>query len=86
MIGISGLNIVGEDKSTMFRTYGAPLPIRPRWFEFTLSNSHIGNLGVASSRGEEHDARGTICLNTYMMREDAMESGYPLVSVRAPIQ
>ena len=84
MTGVSGLNNVGEDKSTMFRTYRGPLPVHTRWYELPFGTCHSGDLSVAPSRGEEHKARDTICLYKDMMRKDAMEFGDPFV--RAPTQ
>ena len=45
-----------------------------------------GDLQVVPSCGEEHDVHDTISFCTDAMREDEMEFGGPLASVRAPTQ
>ena len=84
--GVSGLNSIGEDKSMMLKTCNGPMPIHQRWYEFPSGTCRSGDLSVAPSPGEEHDARYTVRLYKDTMREDAKEFGDPLASVRAPTQ
>ena len=58
----------------MFKTFGGPLPIHLCWYELALSTYRSDDLSVASSRGEEQDARDKIRLY-----KDAMEFDDPLV-------
>ena len=79
MTDVSGLKSVGEDKSTMFKTYRGPLPIYLSWYELPFGTFRSGDLSVAPCSGEEHDARDTIRVYKDTMREDAMEYGDTLV-------
>ena len=80
----SGLNCVGEDKSTMFLSYSGPLPIHPRWYELPLGICKSGDLSQAPTRGEEHDARDAVRLYKDTLREDALEFGDVEAAVRLP--
>ena len=75
LIGVSGINRVGGDKSMMFKTYRGPLAIHPRWYNLSLGTCRSSDLSAAPSRGEEHDARAIIRLYKGTMREDAMAFG-----------
>ena len=55
------------------KTYSGPLPIHPRWYESPLGTCRSGDLCVAPSRIEEHDARYTIRIYKDTMCEDAIE-------------
>ena len=81
--GVSGLKNVGNDKSTILKIYSGPLPIHPRWYELPLGTCRSGDLSVAPSRREEHDARNTIRLYKDTVREDAMEFGDPNIRALA---
>ena len=83
VIGISGLINVGEDKKMIFKTYRGPLSIHARWYDLASGTCRSGDLSVAQSRGEKHDARETIRLYKNTMRQDAMEFGDPLVCAPA---
>ena len=82
--GVSGVNSIGEDKSVMFKAYLVPLYIHPCWHEFPLGTFRSGDLRVAPSLSEEHDARDTNHSYKDMMREDAVQFSDSLV--RAPTQ
>ena len=84
--GISSLDSLSEEKTKMFKTYSGLLQIYPLWYELTSGTCLCGDLDVAPSRGEEHDARDTNCLHKETMREDVIEFGDPLASVHAPTQ
>ena len=73
MIGVSGLNSVGEDNKTMFKTYRGPLLINSLGYELPSGTCLNSDLSVASSCVEERDARDTIHLQKDAMRKDAME-------------
>ena len=83
MTTVSGLNSVGEDKSTILKAYRDPLPIHLHLYEFPLGTNCSGYLSVAPSCGEEHDVRDTIRLHKDTMRKDAMEFIDPLLRVPA---
>ena len=68
----------------MLKIYRGLLPIYPRWYELSLGTCRSGDLSVARSRGEEHDARDTIRLHKETMREDGKKFGDPAVC--APTQ
>ena len=68
----------------MFKTCGGPLPVHQRWYELPSGTFRGGDLSVAPSRGEEHDAHDTIRLYKDTMREDEKEFGDPLASVHVP--
>ena len=70
---VFGKNSVGEDRATMFSSYGGLLPKLPRWCEFPLGIYCSGDLSKGTSRGAEHDAREVIRLYREMLREDALE-------------
>ena len=70
----------------MFKTYRGPIPIHPRRYELPLGTCRSGDLNVYPSHSDEHDARDRIRLYKDTMREDAMEFGDPLVSVRSQTQ
>ena len=54
--GVSRLNSIGEDKSTMFKTYRGLNQIHPHWYEFPSGTCLSGDQSVKTGRGEEHDA------------------------------
>ena len=84
--GILGLNSVGEDKMTMFKTCSDLLPSYPRWHGLPSGTCRSADLSMAPSRGEELDARDIIRLYKDTMRKDAMKFGDPLASVHARTQ
>ena len=86
MTGFSGLNSVGEEESTMLKIYRGPLRIYSRWHELPQGSCRSADLRVVPSRGEEHDVRDTICLYKDTLRDDVIEFGYPLLSIRTPSQ
>ena len=60
VIGVDGVNSVGEDKSTMFKTYRGPLVINARLYEMPIGTCRSGDFSAAPIRGKEHDTRDTI--------------------------
>ena len=84
MIGVLGLNSVGEEKTRMFNTYSNPLQTHLRSYEFTWDTCHSGNSNMAPRRGEEHDSRNAISLHKDKMHDDATKLGDFIVSVRTP--
>ena len=84
--GISGLNSVSEDESTMFKKYRGLLPIKPRWYESPSGTCRSDDLSVAPSCSGEQDARDITRLYKDTMRDDVTELGDTLASIRAPTQ
>ena len=82
--GVSRLNSVGEDKSTLCKMYRSLLPIHPCWHELLSSTCRSVDLNLVPIRDEEHDACGTMRLYKDTMRDGATELVDPLESVRAP--
>ena len=81
--GVSGLNISGKDKTTMFKTYCGPLPSHPRGYELLLGTCCSGDLSMALSRGEKQDARDKIQICKDAMRKGAMEFVAPPTNICA---
>ena len=68
----------------MFSSYKRLFPIHLRWYDLPLGTCRSGNLSVAPTRGEEHDACDTVRLYEETIREDALEHDNPSAAVRAP--
>ena len=60
--GVSGLNSVGEDRTTMFKTYRGPLPIHLRWYELHSGTCRSGDLSAVERCNEQHHMCDTIRL------------------------
>ena len=84
MTGVSSVRSVGKVKSMIFKAYRVPFLIHSSWYEFRLGTFRRGDLSVAPSRGEEHDARDTICVYKDTICEDSREFSDP--HVRAQTQ
>ena len=70
--GFSRVSSVGEDRSMVIKAYCGPFPIHPQRYKLPLSTCRSGDLSMAPSRIEEHDARDSIRIYRDTTREYAM--------------